>query len=319
MGSHANKPIRHHYVPVFYLKRWMCGGKQLVEFSRPHGHLVKPRRTHPAGTGYVDRLYEMRGLSEELAQQVEEKVFRPVDTRAADTMEALHTGKGPRDIRDRLAWTQFLVSMLIRNPEELRRMKAVYAENWLRSDKKWEQKWKAQRLPGDPRTFAEYLEAVPSGWVELNAMKAFVNSLSPEKTTSHIMRMKWGHLDMPFWAPALMTSDRPIISEGLAKSDGHMVIPIGPKRLFYAVNSRSTAAMFATLDPLELVRRVNTAVTAHAHKYVYATTDSVLPFVQEYMSTDPARLVSDKFERFPGGQKIKKRNIEEAERLLLEN
>ena len=315
----ANRPIRHHYVPVFYLKRWLCGGKQLVEFSRPYGAQVKPRRVHPAGTGYVDRLYELRGLPEELAQQVEEKVFHPVDTRAADVMEALHAGDGPRDARDRLAWTQFLVSMLIRNPEELRRMKAVYAEHWARSDKKWERRGRKERRPGDPETFAEHLAATPASWVELNAMKAFVSSLSAKNTTSHIFRMKWGHLHMPFWAPALMTSDRPIVSEGLAKDDGHIVLPIGPKRLFYAVNRHSTADYMASLAPHELVRRVNVAVTVHAHKYVYATTDSVLPFVQKHMSADPALLMSDGFKKYPGGQRIKARHIKYAEQLLQEH
>ncbi len=63
-----NRPIKHHYIPKFYLRRWMLDGARLVEFSRPRpgSAEVKPKRVYPGQTGYVNRLYELRGLPPEV-------------------------------------------------------------------------------------------------------------------------------------------------------------------------------------------------------------------------------------------------------------
>jgi Protein of unknown function (DUF4238) len=53
---------KHHYTPVFYLKRWANTDGRLCEFSRPH-KLVQPRRTNPDGTGYFRGLYTLDGLA----------------------------------------------------------------------------------------------------------------------------------------------------------------------------------------------------------------------------------------------------------------
>jgi hypothetical protein len=56
-----SKEPKHHYIPVFYLKQWMGGDDRVCEFSKPHDR-VKPRRTHPDGTGYVRGLNTIAGL-----------------------------------------------------------------------------------------------------------------------------------------------------------------------------------------------------------------------------------------------------------------
>lgn len=103
--------IKHHYIPVFYLKRWTTNGL-LVEFSKPYG-LVKPIRRSPAGTGWVEKLYEMHGYPDELAQQIEDRFFKPVDSLAAQTLLEMET-QGNRvrwNPSTRSAWSRFLVSL----------------------------------------------------------------------------------------------------------------------------------------------------------------------------------------------------------------
>lgn len=50
--------IKHHYIPVFYSKRWTGQDGRLCEYSRPY-KVVKPRRTFPDGTGYARGLYTL--------------------------------------------------------------------------------------------------------------------------------------------------------------------------------------------------------------------------------------------------------------------
>jgi hypothetical protein len=75
-GNVQNPPWRHHFIPEFYLKRWCLGGTKLVQFSRPYGSTVKPKRLSPRETGFVDQLYSLEGLDPSVAEQLEEGYFR---------------------------------------------------------------------------------------------------------------------------------------------------------------------------------------------------------------------------------------------------
>jgi len=137
------------------------------------------------------------------------------------------------------------------------------------------------------------------------------------QTFGHFARMKWGSLIFPDLVPALMTSDRPVIrSNNLCSEDSHIVVPIGPKRIFYATNTRDMALRLANEKARDLVERINLVIVGQAHKYVYDTTDLRLSFVQQSMSAEPARLLSSGFERYPHEQKIKSRLVKRAEELL---
>lgn len=115
-----NPPLKHHYIPAFYLKRWTSLNRKLVEYSRPEYKLIS-KYTTPENTGFERRLYEMRGFSSELAQQVEEKFFKPVDTKASEALALLeqlgHTAEWTDETRS--AWSRFIVSLLLRCPEDI--------------------------------------------------------------------------------------------------------------------------------------------------------------------------------------------------------
>jgi len=67
----ANPPAKHHYIPAFYLKRWVDPDGKVTEFTKPYRDIiVKP--IAPERTGYQERLYELKGYEPDLAQQVEE-------------------------------------------------------------------------------------------------------------------------------------------------------------------------------------------------------------------------------------------------------
>ena len=57
----ASASEKHHYLPVFYLKEWAGPDGRICEYSRPYD-VVKPKRVHPGGTGYVRGLYAIEGL-----------------------------------------------------------------------------------------------------------------------------------------------------------------------------------------------------------------------------------------------------------------
>jgi hypothetical protein len=78
-----------------------------------------------------------------------------------------------------------------------------------------------------------------------------------------------------------LTSDRPIImTNGLARHDAHIVMPISPTRLFIAVRNRPIADQIVAAPKNDLVRSVNNKVAEQAIDYVYDVDDSQLRFVE---------------------------------------
>ena len=73
----ANSPTKHHYIPAFYLRRWVGPDGKVTEFTKPYRDIVV-KSIVPERTGYQERLYELMGCEPNLAQQVEEKFFKPI-------------------------------------------------------------------------------------------------------------------------------------------------------------------------------------------------------------------------------------------------
>ncbi len=122
MNVSQNPPCRHHYIPEFYLKQWADkeGRGQLVEYSKPWRDIVKPKRVYPKQTGFEDRLNELAGLPEDVRQRLETQFYSPVDSAAATVLKALKEGQRKFNDREREAWSRFLTSLIVRNPENIR-------------------------------------------------------------------------------------------------------------------------------------------------------------------------------------------------------
>ena len=281
-----NVPWRHHFIPEFYLKRWTANG-QLVEFSQPYGKIVKPKRVYPSVTGFVPGLYHLEGLPPEAHQQLEPAFFRPVVTQAATILRAMEAGQKGFNTRERSAWARFLMSLLLRTPEALEAAKARLAEDILTTDAASERRYRRHRRPGDPPTFREYIaEADSKDAISREAVETMVLTADSRKVGEHLIHMQWGSLRLPVFVPALMTSDRPLlVDNALEHPQCTLLLPIGPKRIFYAVNDRALAAQLRLMRPHALVRRINEGVVKRAAKYVYAMGDDQLAYVQKNMGT----------------------------------
>ena len=120
---------RHHYLPEFYLQRWTSardstGTRKLVEFSKPYGNTVRPRFVTPKATGFLDSRRELEGLLPEHAQAMENTFFKPVDTKASTVLGKMEAGVLEFTDAEKSAWAQFLMSLVLRHPENLRGMLA---------------------------------------------------------------------------------------------------------------------------------------------------------------------------------------------------
>lgn len=293
----SNKPGKHHYLPVFYLKRWATkGDRRLCEFSRPYGGIIKPRRVHPEGTGYLHHLYSMRSQPPELAQQVEEKFYQPVDNAASDALDAME--KLGNDVawtgRLRSGWTTFLMSMMLRMPEDL----AIFKERWRKElfvrREEFGIEYQKRRTQGDPPTFEEYMALAPEEIIEKGLFDSYTYIQRHKEIGARINNMHWYIIKKEHPKFSFLTSDRGIIRlSGIDKPDALIALPIGPMRLFVACNRSAIAHGLSQLPPRELIKRTNLETVQHAVKFAYGIDDGQIPFVRKYFGTAVQRRLAD--------------------------
>jgi hypothetical protein len=86
----TQQSIRHHYIPQFYSRRWAGKDDRICEFSRPYKKIHR-QRVYPKQAGFLERLYEKKGVPKSIAQQVEDKFMSPVDNFAAKALDLIET------------------------------------------------------------------------------------------------------------------------------------------------------------------------------------------------------------------------------------
>jgi hypothetical protein len=110
IGAAAGKGDKHHYIPVFYSKEWAGPDGRLCEYSRPYD-VVKPKRVHPDGTGYVRGLYTVPRNDPRVAEYIEREFFKVTDNSASLVLAMLRSGQPiVWNSDNRSAWTRFILS-----------------------------------------------------------------------------------------------------------------------------------------------------------------------------------------------------------------
>jgi Protein of unknown function (DUF4238) len=274
-------PEKHHYVPVFYLKRWADkdGDGRLCVYSRPYDQ-VKVNRKHPDATGYEYDLNAIRGADAETEGRLEGRFFLRADNDAARALNILETGRGDlMDASVRSAWSRFVMTLLHRNPERVAEWKsragraAAWADNVRSTHATFPLKHPTLPRVADPRPSAFYAAKL--------AVWALEGVMENKSIGDLLNGMIW--IVVPLEGSfSLLTSDRPLwISGPLANHDAFLAMPIGLRLLFIAANDGPLAHRLAKTDHDALTTGMNERVAAQACKFVWGLDDSQLSFVEQ--------------------------------------
>jgi hypothetical protein len=293
-------PKKHHYIPCFYLKRWAGADGRLCEFSRPYQNTVKPKRVHPAATGYVERLYSLKGFAEEHAHQIEERFFRPADSLANDALTKLENGgiDVPWSSQLRSAWSRFLLSLLTRCPEDIERFRIYWRKLLTSTNDQEEEEYRLQRSDDEPSTFAELMAAMTIQEFEESFFRLLIGLIDNAKIGNDFNGLRWNVIDTAASRLELLTSDRPVSRPVLlGDPDGRLLLPIGPTRLFIAARDDRYARSLKHVPSEKIVRETNEHVVGAAVTYVYGSNDAQLRFVQNRFGRTPdVRMLDDAIE-----------------------
>ena len=278
-----SKKGRHHYIPVFYLKQWAEDNGQVCEFSKPYDR-VKPRRTHPDGTGYYDGLNTVEGLPPDEAQFLEEVFFKIADDAAARALRILFTPSPWSLTRvERSGWSRFILSLMIRNPQSVRKHKEVALALFRKVLSRIEESYARDHGPNDPPTYAEYARIHgpnPEGRTIVRVLQSLFDNAEIGR---QINSMRWLVLSARFPRFPLLTSDRPVlITNGIGLPNAKIILPISPSHIFLATNNAETENKIrAVWRSGDAIPAINDRVASQSRKYVYGTDDKQLSFVSK--------------------------------------
>lgn len=254
--------------------------QRLVEFSRPYGPQVKPRRVAPAATGYLNRLYEIERLSPDRAQLIEVLFMRSVDTQANEALDLIEARDSAidRSAKYRSAWSRFLMSLMMRMPNDLKALKAAVEAA-------------AEFAAETDCDVAEALRIARAGVADRGTLNQMAMVLLPqlvnhENLGQKLNEMRWFTVETAPGTPELFTSDQPVIvGRPLQHPEGFICLPIGPNRIFWAITNHARESEIRSGEAA--VRQINEIVVSRAHQRSYSTSDAPLAFMQEWLAKEP--------------------------------
>ena len=267
----GSEPNRHHYIPVFYLKQWTGSDGRLCEYSRPYKQ-TRAKRKHPSATGYVDGLYSLSDVPPEQTQKIETQLMKNVDNWAAKTLsKLLQNGSKSDQLDPRLAlgWCRFLYSLIVRNPESLELASQKMASLGLEVLESVREDYPLLRAPTDPESFDEFKAKFALNPICIGAPHALPYLINSRRVAKEIASLIWVTRTVRNAKWTMLTSDRPIImTNGLSRTDAHIVIPISPRMLFIASRNKETSDRINSMTSNEIVETTNNKVAEQAIKYV---------------------------------------------------
>lgn len=244
---------------------------------------TKAKRKHPSATAYVDGLYSLPDVPVEHSQRIEKVLLRDVDDWAAKAHAALlrtDANSDPLDPRLGLAWCRFIYALIVRSPEYLELARQQLANLNPETLESVRDEYPRLRSSEDPESFDEFKDKYQRSSIPIAGAHALPHLIYSRRVAREIASFIWSTRGVFRAKRTMLTSDRPIImTNGLSRSDAHIVIPISPTMLFHASRIQKTCDWINSLNSDLVVETVNGKVAGQAIKYVYGIDDNQLRFV----------------------------------------
>jgi hypothetical protein len=239
--------------------------------------------THPGGAGYEVNLYSIPSLGPTQANILEDRFFRTTDQFASDALTAFEvSGTHDLSVDLRSGWSRFIRSLQERNPDRLAWLKEECRRGLAERYKEIEKNYATWRLPGDPLTFADARKKLDDDRAKDKMWAILLQKVIDSKEVgSFLNAMRWLTLEIGKTDRSFLTSDNPVVmSNGIAYAGSSIAVPIGPNRLFVAVNNPEAEAQLRAMDVDKIITFMNDRVVKRAQKFVYGTDARQFRFVE---------------------------------------
>jgi hypothetical protein len=275
-------PVKHHYLPAFFIARWATGSAGKVTAFRRPWHKLDIKEMHPNEIGYEIELYATKTrLDPAERQAIELQLMSPVDGDAATALDQL-TQQGVKGIGSIVAsdWARFMMSLLYRNPTNMRQLRELIA-NFASSESaaEIERQYLVRRTPNDPATLGEYIAQDREHFTEEGLRILLPRIFDSKIVGPQLLKMQW-HLEEIAGPYSLLTGDNPIVvTNGIAQPDAFLLMPVSPTQLFIAANQSKVVNQLLS-QRSRLCSAVNSAIVQQSRHVIIARDASQARFVE---------------------------------------
>jgi hypothetical protein len=278
-------PRDHHFIPIFYLKRWTGINGKLIEYSRPYKNKISIKAVGPASTCYQTDLYSILNCPPEIAHFLESQFLTRTDHLASLVLDKLLSGAQITWTPElRSAWSRFTFNFMIRHPHPFDEIKTITLERMLTPDNITKSEYERLRQPNDPATFEEFVISRGNNLAHRIHIRFLQGILDNRGLGTRLNAMLWNVLDLSKSPNRLLTSDWPLFKD-INEDRAIFAFLISPTALFTAVSHVDIFHDLRNIAAKELVRQINTYVVSSARIYVYGSDQSQNVFVQNRMSS----------------------------------
>jgi hypothetical protein len=280
--------MRHHFVPQFLLRAWAIGSadSKIEDIRLDIGGLPSSRRA-PKSTGYKDDLYALsKPVVAGMKKQAIEKIYNMhVDNLGARAHQTLlESGLRSLTNEQRSDWVRFLMSLRIRQPDIVQKLKTESAEHLAQTLDEQPEEYVDIANIDDPPTLAEWTEQQFPGLIENFGLSFFHEIANNPDVGDKVFNMKWWLWDFSNVNFDLMIADQPcIFTTGIDDPNLVIALPISPDKAFMATNSEPIATMMRQQVPKDLAARLNESSLNQARARIYARNDSPKRFIANRM------------------------------------
>jgi Protein of unknown function (DUF4238) len=283
-------PSKHHYIPEFYLRWWTGADGRVERYSRPIPSKIAVRRVFPSQIGWKRDLYASPGHGSG-KQWLEKDLLQRIDNHASLGLWKLNGENPALNAEERTWWTIFLRSLLYRTPEGL---PAIIGRGETVLEEVLEQvgsNYERRRGRNDPLTFEEF-KSTRNPLADRNSILDTLPEILTNPRVGQIFNnLHTRIITLPDEARDFLLSDEPLArTNGIMKDDGHIAIPISPRKLFLSTWRIEQLQEFSAMQPKELVRAVNIWITESARHFVIARDKSQGRFIRNHFGRNPIDL-----------------------------
>lgn len=274
---------RQHYVPQFLLRQWHSGRDDMLTMHQSlRGEFVHKRATANQ-VGFARHIYSTPKPGGQMDTTLEREFMGPVvDGPAAAVHRAILAG-GIRslDAAQRGYWAQFIVSLLLRVP---RTMAVLHEKARTILGKHLDKDSEFGRQHDRTTTTRQWVDKHwPEAYAEV-ALGVMPQLVQSDNLMAQVTKGKWATRTLsPTCRFDLMIGDHPLLYVGALDAAFLLVIPLSPRRAFLYFDDVGTWDNLRRLSEAQFARAVNLHTVSTAARYVYASDDRHVLFVNKHL------------------------------------
>jgi hypothetical protein len=271
--------VYHHFVPRFFLSGWTTNHR-LTRFQWVRGSL-DVREVGIKRIAGLEHLYALRHVRDD-PQFVEREFMGPfIDDPAARVYQHMVGPPAPLSNMQRSIWTRFLMSLRVRTPEVIDRLRAEAADDLRLRLMGQPDDYDALRGPNDPATLFDFMEQHRPGFVADFGIRMLPDLLNHAPIARTIFEMYWWTQRFDGATVDLLTSDRPlIVTPPLNHPRCVIALPLTPHLAFFAAHSLEVAKRVGSTPASRLARALNQETVRLADRQMYGANARQTEFVR---------------------------------------